>query len=126
MHESNVSSDLYINEDNGTPNDESNEREFYIAPDGTQWKIVHTSTNPPERYSKQNVMHQIPGTTAYAKKFIKAENVLSTSSLFIDKKITQQIKEYTETEAKCVLQTNWTVMIDDLPKHSLEFYMLEV
>ena len=67
------------------------------------------------RYSKQNVMSEVPGPTIYAKKFVKAKNILSIWSLFLDRIFLQQIKECTETEAKCVLQSdNLTVITDEL------------
>ena len=45
---------------------------------------------------------------------MKPKNVLKAWSLFIDRKILQQIKECTETVVKCVLQfDNLTVMIDE-------------
>lgn len=62
-----------------------------------------------------NVMCKSTGTPIYATKFTKSASVLSAKLLFVDNKMLQQLKKYTETETRRVLETdNCTVTVDEL------------
>ena len=83
--------------------------------------------NHPWIYSKQNIMSKIPGPTINAEKFPKDINVQSAQSLFTDKNILLRIKESTEIDVKCVLQSdNLTVILDVLQTFFRILYALGI
>lgn len=113
-NENDYSSDSDESENNETTTDVSCNTEALIAPDGTEWKIYESGTNP-GRFPKQNILRQDSGPTNHAKRNVKDDSVLSAWLLYIDSTILNNIKKCTEAEAKRVLKNDtWSLPIDEL------------
>ncbi|XP_061512551.1 uncharacterized protein LOC133393104 [Anopheles gambiae] len=85
------------------------------APDGTQWKVVEVNNANGGIVAEVNVIRDVPGPSAYAKRYVVAGAVSSSWRLIIDNGILNQIRKCTEIEARRVLQTkNWTLSFAEL------------
>ena len=85
------------------------------APDGTQWKVVEINNGNGGRVAELNVIRDVPGPSAYAKRYVVAGAVSSSWRLIIDNGILNQIQKSTEIEARRLLQTkNWTLSFAEL------------
>lgn len=76
--------------------------EILVANNGTEWRCTaHTQTsNQVGRRSQQNVLREASGPTAYSKRFVEDNKVLTAWRLFIDEPMLRHIKLCTETEAR--------------------------
>lgn len=85
------------------------------AKDGTEWECIRTGQENVGRRPQQNILREIPGPTALARRSVDCESPLSAWRLFIDDFILKKIKECTEKEARRVLEnTTWTISIEEL------------
>lgn len=84
-----------------------------IATDGTQWTKLKPGGSK-GRTPIRMIFKDIGGPTAHAKRNIMVGCMLSAFDLIIDKHIMQHIKDCTETEARRVLKTDWTITIAEL------------
>ncbi|XP_071040407.1 piggyBac transposable element-derived protein 4-like [Parasteatoda tepidariorum] len=88
--------------------------DIFISRDGSQWKQC-IPVNTVGRFSCQNILKKTSGATSYAKRNINSESVLSARLLLVDKTILNHITEFTETEARRVLESDdWSLSREEL------------
>ncbi|KOX69488.1 hypothetical protein WN51_06572 [Melipona quadrifasciata] len=104
---------LEINEDYSEDTSEENECELGESePESETTQSVESGSKG--RTPIRMIFKDIGGPTAHAKRNIMVGCMLSAFDLIIDKHIMQHIKDCTETEARRVLKTDWTITIAEL------------
>uniref|UniRef100_A0A3B3SZ47 PiggyBac transposable element-derived protein domain-containing protein n=1 Tax=Paramormyrops kingsleyae TaxID=1676925 RepID=A0A3B3SZ47_9TELE len=86
--------------------------QYETAKDGTVWTIIETGENSGRRQS-QNVMTEVSGPTAHAKRNI--EDALSAFLCLIDDVMLKHIRDCTVAEAHRVNEdSSWDITVDEL------------
>ncbi|KAK9727948.1 Alcohol dehydrogenase transcription factor Myb/SANT-like [Popillia japonica] len=88
-------------------------RFIQFSVDGTVWQKNHQGSGP-GRSPFHTIFREISGPTGYAKRNIMKGKVRSAFSLILDQEIMNHIKMCTESEARRVLGSEWSITLEEL------------
>ncbi|XP_054723792.1 zinc finger BED domain-containing protein 4-like [Uloborus diversus] len=129
-----VAGPSYINKDNlsdvkGKSNirrkDKQRQRNFEKEPtrtfkvgnneDGTVWNVAEIGIKDRGRKSKCNVLKEVGGPTAHAKRNVIDSSLLSAWKLFVDEWILKHIEKFTEDEAQRQTHNReWSITLEEI------------
>lgn len=92
---------------------EENDQNIETSVDGTVWQKIHQGSGP-GRSPLHTIFREISGPTGYAKRNIMKGKVRSAFSLILDQGIMNHIKMCTESEARRVLGSEWSITLEEL------------